>query len=82
MHLNARTGSRKPKKEVQNIPKHESTFGAQDYHSALLECRMALFWALAQFPLSVDKAHLFQPFRKRRRPDSHFNCPSLFFTVF
>ena len=41
-HLGARTGSRKPKKGVQNTPKHESTFGAQEYHSALLECRMAL----------------------------------------
>ena len=57
--LGARIGSRKPKKRVQNAPEHESTFGAQEYHSALLECRIALFWALAQFPSGVDKAHPF-----------------------
>ena len=40
--LSARPGLRKPKKGVQNMPKHESTFSVQKYHSALLECRSAL----------------------------------------
>ena len=30
--------SRKPKRGVQNTLEHESTFGTQEYHSALLEC--------------------------------------------
>ena len=40
--LSARIGSRKPKKRVQNAPEHENMFGAQEYHSALLECQTAL----------------------------------------
>ena len=32
--LSARPGLRKPKKWVQNAPKHESTFGVQKYHLA------------------------------------------------
>ena len=40
--LGARTSSRKPKKGVQSAPKHESMFGAQEYHLALLKCRTTL----------------------------------------
>ena len=40
--LSARPGSRKPKKEVQNAPEHESAIGTQEHHLALLECRSAL----------------------------------------
>ena len=40
--LSARPGSRKPKKGVQNAPKHENVFGVQKYHLALLECRSTL----------------------------------------
>ena len=65
--LSVRLGSRKPKKGVQNAPEHESAFGVQKYHLALLECRsvlskcrMALFWALAQLFLGTNKAHSFR----------------------
>ena len=65
--LSVRLDLRKPKKRVQNALEHESVLGVQKYHSALLECRLALskcrmapFWALAQFSSSADKAH---PFR-------------------
>ena len=58
------------KKRVQNAPKHKSAIGIQEYHSALLECRLALskcrmapFWALAQFSSSADKAHPFRFWR-------------------
>ena len=40
----ARPGSRKPKKGVQNAPKHESAISTQEYHSALSKCQMAPFW--------------------------------------
>ena len=85
-HVSARPSSRKPKKGVQNAPKHESTFGVQKYHSALLECRLALskcqmtpFWALAQLTLGADKAHPFWPFRRKTHPDSHSTRCYLFF---
>ena len=58
--LGTRIGLKKtPKKRVQNAPEHGSTFGIQEYHSALLECRMAPFWALAQLLSSDDKVHPF-----------------------
>ena len=41
-HLSASPSSRKPKKGVQNAPEHETMFGVQKYHLALLECRLAL----------------------------------------
>ena len=85
-HLSARPESRKPKKGVQNVIDHESAFRVQKYHSALLECRSALskcrmapFWALAQLSSGADKAHPFQLFRKKTRPDLHSTHRCLFF---
>ena len=40
--LGARTGSNNLRRRVQNAPEHESVYGIQEHHSALLECRMAL----------------------------------------
>ena len=69
--LSARPGSRKPKKWVQNAPEHKSVVSTQDYHLALLECWIALFWDLAQFSSGADKAHPFRLFHKKTRLDSH-----------
>ena len=73
-----RTKSKNLRKRVQNAPEHESAFGIQKHHSALLECRISLFWALAQRPSGDDKAHLFRSFRKRMSPDSHSTHQSYF----
>ena len=64
-------GTRKPKKRVQNTPDHESAISTQEYHPTLLECRIALFWALAQLSSGADKAHPFQLVRRKTRLDSH-----------
>ena len=40
--LGARTESKKPRRRVQNAPEHESVFGIQEHHLALLECRTTL----------------------------------------
>ena len=84
--LSVRPCSRKPKKGVQNTPKHESTFGVQKYHLALLECqtalskcRMAPFWALAQLSSGANKAHPFRLFRRKMCSNSHSTHSSLFF---
>ena len=53
--------------------------GIQEYHLALLECRMAPFWALAQLSSGVDKAHPFRLFCKKTRSDSHSTRHCLFF---
>ena len=78
-HLSARPGSRKPKKGVQNALEHESAIGTQEHHSALLECRISLYWALAQFSSGTEKAHPFRLFRKRTRPDWHSIYRCFFF---
>ena len=80
--LDTRTGSKNPRKRVQNAPTHGRMFGIQEHRMALLECQVAPFWALAQLPSSDDKAYPFQPFRKRMHPNSYFNRPCLFFRVF
>ena len=76
--LGTRTGSKNPRKRVQNAPEHESAFGVQKLHSALLECRIGSFWALAQRLSSDDKAHPFRSFRKRMSPDSRSTHRSYF----
>ena len=80
-HLGAKTGLKKkknPRKRVQKAPKHERTFGIQEHHSALLECRIASSWALAQFPSGDDKTHPFQSFHKRMSPNLRCTCQSYF----
>ena len=84
--LSASPSSRKPKKGVQNTPKHESAIGIQECHSTLLECRTALskcrmapIKALAQQSLGDDKIHPFQLLSRRMRPGSYSNRLCLFF---
>ena len=84
--LSARPDSRTTKKGVQNAFEHESAFGVQKYHLALLECqtalskcRMAPFWALAQLSSGANKAHPFRLFRRKMCPNSHSTHSSLFF---
>ena len=40
--IGARTGSKNLRRRVQNAHEHESVFGIQEHHLALLECRTAL----------------------------------------
>ena len=77
--LSARTGSRKPKKGVQNTLEHESSITTQEYHSALLECQIVPLRAKAQFSSNADKAHPFRLFRRKTRPNSHYTRGCLFF---
>ena len=59
--LGTRTGSKNPRKRVQNAPEHESVFGIQEHHSTLKRAKFPPF-GLSPNPLGDDKAHPFDLF--------------------
>ena len=80
--LGARIGSKNPRRRVQIAPKHERVFGIQEYHSALLECQIGLFWALAQWPSGDNKAYPFRSFCRRMSPNSYSTLQGYFLEIF
>ena len=87
-HLGARTeqktleGESKRHPNTKELSVSKSPFSNFGVPNGTLKVLDWHFWALAQRPSGDDKAHHFQSFRKRMRPDSHSNHPCLFFRVF
>ena len=68
---------------IQEPIRHSNSLG-DDYAYTLVirpKCRISMYWALAQRPLSDDNAYPFRPFCKRMCLDSNHNRLYLFFRV-